>query len=223
MAFCRGRTEKNLPCKAHMVLESGYCVKHDPNKLKTKEYLKEKEELLVARERDLQLREGMIENVLEVKEICETVGRIQDLESLRNAELAIIQGLIMDKIDPKAGSSIAALLKHHADLLKADKPDGNLKEEERKVLIQISAELSTEEAWALVQDFQGGMKRLVDRAKEEAITVIPENSHDHYEDLCRLSAGVNEDSGSAGTLEALPETLQCAEEEVSSPDSADAE
>ncbi len=220
MPFCKGRTTANMPCKAHMVLPTGYCIKHDPDKLKTKEYLKEKEDLLVARERDLELREGMITSTLELSEICETVGRIQDIESLRNAELAIIQGLIMDKIDPKAGGPVAALLKHHADLLKADKPEIALKDEERKVLIQISASLSTEEAWALVQDFQGGMKRLVDRAKQEAIVVIPENRDENNDiySVCapRLEAGAGSEA----------ELLQCEAEvpsEVLGADSADTE
>lgn len=204
-----------------MVQENGYCIKHDPDAVKAKDYLKQKEELLLERERELELRGQMIEKSLDTHEIIETIGRVQDLESLKTAELAIIQGLVAGDIDPKAGGPVASLLKHHADLLKAERPDGTLKEEERKQLMQLSLSLSINDAWLMLQDLAGGMKQLIEKAKQEAaITILPENSDEAQDTLCIGVGGASPPAGSAGSLFSEEGT---GDPEIQDGDSADTE
>lgn len=177
------------PCGS-FVMPTGYCKKHDPSSRAKAEIQRLKEEDLGY----LQLKERQIkrsqERLQELKDeidankedrladLLAAVAVIDDAESLRQAELEIIKGLITEKIDAKAGGPIVAALKHQAELLGFTKKENVEKRDphKRELMIKLSGELNESEVFELVSNFGAGLKRLEKKADdlgEGEILTIP--------------------------------------------------
>ncbi|HIA51285.1 MAG TPA: hypothetical protein EYN91_04245 [Candidatus Melainabacteria bacterium] len=186
---CKGLKTDGSPC-IKWALESGYCNTHDPASVAKAEIARLKQEdlsYLQLKDRQLKQRQNELDRLRlelecekseQVTNIVASIKTIDDPESLRQAELEIIVGLVEEKIDPKAGGPIASLLKHQAELLGVTKRQTEGKKDplKRKVMIAMSAELTNEEVFMLVGNVGEGIKRLEQKAdamdEDEILTIM---------------------------------------------------
>lgn len=187
-AKCTELKTNGDPC-TNWAMDTGYCNVHDPATIKKKEidklkeedisYLQLKERQIKRRQEQLEILSDRIKNNRdeEVSDIVAAIKTIDDVESLRLAELEVVAGLVQEKIDPKAGGPIAAILKHQAELLGVSKrqTEGKKDPHRRNVMIAMSGEMTNDEVFELISNFAGGMKRLEQKAEQasngEIITV----------------------------------------------------
>ena len=180
--LCLGTNRDGGLCSRKANKDTGYCTHHEPQAVKiaeTKQREKNRMEAEAARFREeaQQHKEERVETYIasggRLRDIKQKIMDIKDLESLRQASLAVITGIIDEVIDSKAASSLAQLLKHQAELLEKTKPKEELLDNSgRDRLIEIAIKMPTSEAWRLMQDFTGGMAKLAKQAK--AITMNPQ-------------------------------------------------
>lgn len=162
MALCLGSKSNGKPCDKKGGRTTGFCTECD------------------ARNRGLPKAVVVLptaEGNMVDQELLDMIPAVENLEQLRKMELKIIDGLVTGVIDPKCGSSVAALCKHQAELIEKLKPkEEKLDETGRQAAINISIQMKQEERWSLMQDFTGGFAKLLKEAQQKTITIPAEGA-----------------------------------------------
>lgn len=145
MALCIGSKPNGDYCRKKGSRETGYCDGCDPSK-----------------NSDVSISQ----------ELLDSIPKVETLQDLRKLELLLLDGIVTGAVDSRAGSSIAALCKHQAELIlkllpKGEKIDG----EGREALIEISLRMSDREAHTLMQDFTGQFGKLLTTNQNKVIDV----------------------------------------------------
>lgn len=157
MANCMGITKAGDLC-TRVAQANGWCNQHQPVQRKTKD---RKEQITLVNS------DGTAD-VEEQRSINSMIASIKDLETLKEAQKRVIQGLVDGTVDPKVGSAISQMLKHHADLIDKTKPDDDEINDTTKQRITDKAKAMTmAEAWNFLQDFNENMKAVVGAVKKE--------------------------------------------------------
>jgi hypothetical protein len=185
---CPERRKDGSPCKAECQEGKDTCYAHAAEaRVKREIEALQKEDLkyLELKKRQLEAKEEEYDRLLaeqaagedqRLELIKASIQTIDDLESLRQAELLVINGLIDETICEKRASAIAQLLKHQAELISKRKEGGDvLDPTKRDALIKISVEMSGDDCWELLSDKTSALKRLMARAEalQQPTVTIP--------------------------------------------------
>jgi len=153
---------------------SGFCREHDPSTAITVRKEMEALSRKAAKKEAERIEKMEQREEIAAQVLSDAIAECQSIEGLRKLELKIVQGLVDNTIDPRAGSAITQILKHQERLIdRHHEGEEDLNADQREHALRKAKAMTAIDMLALLGDFAHGVAKLTKAAKTEVIDITP--------------------------------------------------